>query len=167
MGLEGRNLFLQLLKVNYSAFIYLQIVLLRKCEYHLNQGKSKYHKALYLVELFFYRLLCLHTRIFISPNVFSEGIHCVHPGYVWIDSSSRIGKRCTVLPQVLLGKKKPGLPPPCIFIGDDCYIGTGTTILGPVQIGNNVTIAAGAVVVSDIPDNCIVAGVPAKIVNYK
>jgi serine O-acetyltransferase len=35
--------------------------------------------------------------------------------------------------------------------------------LGPVKIGNNVIIAAGSVVTHDIPDNCMVAGVPAVI----
>ena len=54
-----------------------------------------------------------------------------------------------------------------IFVGDNCYVGTGATILGPIRIGNNVTIAAGAVVTKDVPDNVVVAGVPAKIVKYK
>ena len=37
-------------------------------------------------------------------------------------------------------------------------------ILGSVKIGDNVKIGAGAVVLSDVPDNCTVVGVPAKIV---
>ena len=36
--------------------------------------------------------------------------------------------------------------------------------LGPIHIGDNVTIAAGAVVINDVPDNCTVAGIPAKII---
>ena len=39
--------------------------------------------------------------------------------------------------------------------------------LGGVIIGDNVTIAPNAVVVKDVPDNCIVAGVPAKIIKFK
>lgn len=66
---------------------------------------------------------------------------------------------------VLVGKKDFS---PChIEIGDNCIINTGATIVGPVNIGNNVTIAAGAVVTKDVPDNAVVAGVPAKIVNYR
>lgn len=54
-----------------------------------------------------------------------------------------------------------------ISIGDNCYISTGVIILGNVSIGNNVTIAAGAVVTKDVPDDCVVGGVPAKIIKYK
>jgi len=65
---------------------------------------------------------------------------------------------------VLMGKKQPGIKDCKIRIGNNCYISAGVTILGPVRIGDNVTIGAGAVVTKDIPSNCIVAGVPAKIV---
>jgi acetyltransferase-like isoleucine patch superfamily enzyme len=40
-------------------------------------------------------------------------------------------------------------------------------VIGDVTIGNNVTVAAGAVVTKDVPDNAVVAGVPAKIINMK
>lgn len=44
----------------------------------------------------------------------------------------------------------------------EAWIGGNVTILPGVTIGNNVVIAAGAVVTTDIPDNCVVGGVPAK-----
>ena len=53
-----------------------------------------------------------------------------------------------------------------IIIGEGCFIGSGATIQGKVNIGNNVIVAAGAVVTRDIPDNCFTAGIPAKIINY-
>lgn len=49
-------------------------------------------------------------------------------------------------------------------IGDDCYIAAAAKILGPVTIGNNVVIGANAVVLKDIPDGCVAAGVPATII---
>lgn len=43
---------------------------------------------------------------------------------------------------------------------------SGAKIIGNVKIGNNVMVGAGAVVVDDIPDNAVVAGVPAKVLSY-
>lgn len=37
-------------------------------------------------------------------------------------------------------------------------------VLGGITIGNNVVVAPNAVVVKDVPDNCVVAGVPAKVI---
>lgn len=50
-----------------------------------------------------------------------------------------------------------------VTVGEDVWIGGNCTILPGVTIGNNVVVAAGAVVTKDVPDNCVVAGVPAKI----
>jgi sugar O-acyltransferase (sialic acid O-acetyltransferase NeuD family) len=48
-------------------------------------------------------------------------------------------------------------------IGNYCQIGANATILPDIHLGTNVIVGAGAVVTKDVPDNCIVAGVPAKI----
>ncbi len=53
------------------------------------------------------------------------------------------------------------------IIGDNVSLGCNVTILGGIHIGNNVTVGAGSVVVKDVPDNCIVAGNPAKIIRFK
>lgn len=52
-------------------------------------------------------------------------------------------------------------------IGENCLIGAGAVVLGNITVGSNVTIAANAVVLKDVPDNSVVAGVPAKIVKTK
>lgn len=51
-----------------------------------------------------------------------------------------------------------------VNIGNNVWIGGNCTILPGVTIGDNSVIAAGAVVTKDIPANCVVAGVPAKII---
>lgn len=54
-----------------------------------------------------------------------------------------------------------------ICIGNDVWIGINATILPGVKIGNGVTILAGAVVSTDIPDYAIAGGVPAKVIQMK
>ena len=51
-----------------------------------------------------------------------------------------------------------------IVIGDDCFIGMNSIILKGTTLGNNVIVGAGSVVHGQFPDNCIVAGNPAKII---
>ena len=48
-------------------------------------------------------------------------------------------------------------------IGNYCNVGTNATILPKITIGSNVIIGAGSVVTKDIPDNCLVVGIPATI----
>lgn len=51
-----------------------------------------------------------------------------------------------------------------ITFGNDVWIGGNCTIVGGVTVGSNVVIGGGAVVTKDVPDNCVVAGVPARVV---
>jgi len=51
-----------------------------------------------------------------------------------------------------------------IHIGSGCWIASGAIILGGVRIGNNVIVAANAVVSKDIPDFAVAAGVPARVI---
>lgn len=54
-----------------------------------------------------------------------------------------------------------------IRIGKDCWIGSKVTILDGVEIGDSCIIAAGAVVTQSFPGNCIIGGVPAKLIKLK
>lgn len=170
-GWHEHSLLFEFMKGNSdNVFLFYYVIILRFTTYIANKFHYK-NKTLwfvpYLLSKHFYQIVKHIYGIYIEPNCISEGLVIEHFGYIWIDHSSVIGKNCRVLPRVLMGKKHPGSKPPLIFVGDDCYIGTGSTILGPIKIGNNVTIAAGAVVVKDVPDNCVVGGNPAKIIKYK
>ena len=52
-----------------------------------------------------------------------------------------------------------------VVIGNNVWLGDKVAVLSGVHIGNNVIVAANAVVTKDIPDNSVVAGVPARIIN--
>ena len=51
-----------------------------------------------------------------------------------------------------------------ITIGDHVYIGVNVTIMPGVTIGNNVVVGACSVITKDVPDNCVVAGNPARVI---
>lgn len=69
-----------------------------------------------------------------------------------IAAGAQIGKNCNLSHQVTIGRSRGGTP----TIGDNCYIGPGAKIFGPIHIGNNVRIGANCVVFQDIPDNATV-----------
>ncbi len=54
-----------------------------------------------------------------------------------------------------------------LIIGNDVWIGSRATLLGGITIGDGAIIAAGAVVVNNVPPYAIVGGVPAKIIKYR
>ena len=76
-----------------------------------------------------------------------------------ITHDCKLGRYVEISPSVtLLGRVK---------IGNFSQVGGGSTILPDVKIGNNVIVGAGAVVTKNIPDNAVVAGVPAKIIRFQ
>ena len=164
--MEHPNMFLKWMFRSDDYLPNLLVKCLRKYEFYKNQKRNVFNIMPYAWYLWNFRRLRVKTGIILFPNTIEEGLRLVHPGFRRIGHNSHIGKNCTILPNVLIGRKEPGLKAD-VFIGDNCYISTGVTILGPVKIGNNVTIGAGAVVNKDFPDNCVVGGVPAKILKYK
>ena len=72
-----------------------------------------------------------------------------------------IGKNCLIGQGVTIGGKSGWYEVP--VIGDNVHINAGARLLGPIRIGDNVVIGANSVVVKDVPSDCVVAGVPAKI----
>ena len=77
-------------------------------------------------------------------------------------NAESIGRNCQIWHNVTIGKDKPGGERP--IIGNDVKIFTGAIVLGGITIGDNVSIGAGAVVVKNVPSNCVVVGNPARIV---
>ncbi len=78
------------------------------------------------------------------------------PYAIFIPPTAKIGKNCVVNSGVLITWGVRG-------IGDNVWLGPGARVMGKVRIGNNVHVVANSVVLTDVPDNMMVAGVPARI----
>ncbi|MGI2178561.1 serine O-acetyltransferase [Shewanella frigidimarina] len=72
-----------------------------------------------------------------------------------------IGRNCIIGTCVTIGGRSNSKTVP--IIGDNVFIATGAKLLGSIKVGNNCVIGANTVVIHDVPDNCVVAGIPGKI----
>ena len=85
-----------------------------------------------------------------------------HFGGIVISGYSKFGNNCRIRNGVVVGLRR--VDQPCApVIGNNVDIGAGAKVLGPIKIGDDVVIGANAVVIHDVPDHCIAAGVPAVI----
>jgi len=85
---------------------------------------------------------------------------------VIIHKNAVIGTDCSIGAQVTIGggnSRYPGVP----TIGNNVRISKGAIVFGGFNVGDNVVIGANAVVNKPVPDNAIVAGVPAKVIRIK
>ncbi len=78
-----------------------------------------------------------------------------------------VGKHCHIgAGTVLAGVIEPASATP-VIVEDDVLIGANAVVIEGVHIGKNSVVAAGAVVIEDVPENVVVAGCPAKIIKKK
>jgi serine O-acetyltransferase len=81
-----------------------------------------------------------------------------------------IGKNAVIYQGVTVGAKDldftyDAAHRPCI--GDNVLLGAGAKVLGGIELGHSVTVAANAVLLSSVPDNVVVGGIPAKILKSR
>lgn len=140
----------------------------RMVEKKVKQCLSLYSKGGVLNKLLSYRLyikirhnynVCIYPTVKVGKN-----FYLAHGHDVTIGRTAIIGDNCRVYPyfyvmaaikndKELKGKRRHAL------IGNDCMCGAKSTIIGPVTIGDNVTIGAGAMITKDVPSHSVVKGV--------
>ena len=105
------------------------------------------------------------TGIEIHPGAtVGRGLVIDHGSGVVIGETAEIGDNCTLYQGVTLGGtgKDEGKRHPTL--GNNVLVGAGAKILGPMKIGDNSKIAAGAVVLDELPPHSTAVGIPAKVV---
>jgi serine O-acetyltransferase len=105
------------------------------------------------------------TGIEIHPGAqIGQGVFIDHGMGVVIGETAIIGDYCLIYQGVTLGGtgKETGKRHPTL--GENVVLGGGAKVLGNIQIGNDVRIGAGSVVLRDVPSNCTVVGIPGRVI---
>ncbi len=87
----------------------------------------------------------------------------VQHGYGTIISPAKMGRNCWINQGVSIGHRTEAGQP---VIGDNVRIAAGALVLGPVKVGRGATVAPGAVVLKNVPAYAIVAGNPAQVIGF-
>lgn len=106
-------------------------------------------------------------NITVGKNVFINACcHFQDHGGITIGDGCQIGHNVVfaTLDHGLTPEDRANTYPAPIVLGKNVWIGSNSTILKGVSIGDNSVVAAGAVVTKDVPANTIVGGVPARII---
>lgn len=120
-------------------------------------------KHIPILHLFIQRFVEITTGISIPPEAqIGKGLLINHFGGIIVNDGTKMGEFCTISHGVTLGNKRPGGKSP--VIGSNVYIAVGAKVLGDIAIGDNCIIGANSVVMGSIPENSIVAGIPAKVI---
>lgn len=110
---------------------------------------------------------CSQLQIAADGNdIAGGGLYFEHAHATHIAAKS-IGKGCIIRNLTTIGVKSKNRHQEKPTIGENVDFGVGVICIGNIHIGDNAIIAAGSVVVKDVPANAIVAGNPAKVIRFR
>ena len=111
-----------------------------------------------------YRIIETVTGITLPVTAdIGPGLRIWHFGNIIVHPDAVIGRNCTLRQGVTIGNRHPDGPAP--RIGDNVEFGAYAQVLGGVTIGNHCRIGALSVVLTDVPDNATVVGIPARVIH--
>ncbi len=115
----------------------------------------------------FRRILINRYGIYLGigkENTIGIGLKLPHPSSIVIGEGVNIGDNCVIYQNVTLGaKKRDGLAKDNAYpqIGNNCVFYAGSVIIGPIHVGDNTSVGANSVLMTDTECNSVYAGVPA------
>ena len=144
--------------------VYIFQMRMRKLEYAINCGKNPIRT---FCRKILFRKSSVKLGFSISPNTFGPGLSIAHRGTIVVNGGARIGANCRIHVDVNIGTEA-GKSDAAPIIGDNCYLGPGAKIFGPIEIGSGTVIGANAVVNKSFPEgDQTLGGIPAKVISTK
>lgn len=108
------------------------------------------------------------TGIEIHPGArIGEGLFIDHGMGVVIGETAEIGDNCHIFQGVTLGGTSTKREKRHPTLMDNVSVGAGAKLIGAITVGENAVIGAGSVVVTNVPSNATVVGVPGHVVSYR
>ena len=128
------------------------------------KSNRNYKRGYHIIASYYrYKILKKYNCIIAPMCEIGKGLSLPHPMNIVIGADVIIGENVTIYQDVTIGQNHNLFPE----IGNNVTIYTGAKIIGDVKVGNNSVIGANAVVTHDVPDNSIVAGIPARVIGKK
>lgn len=146
---------------NFGAQGFWALVVYRFGRWRYGVRPAPLRKLCSLAYRVLYKLVQIVTGIELPCEVeLGRNFVIDHFGGIVVSGYARFGDNCRIRNGVVVGLARAD--DPCApVIGDNVDIGAGAKVLGRIRVGNNVMIGANAVVVTNIPDDCIAVGIPA------
>lgn len=121
----------------------------------------------------FEMIIAVHAAAHVSQNAYVGLGTVVMPGAI-INTGAVINNNCiintgTIIEHDVKISQGVHIAPGCVIagassVGVNAFVGAGSTVINGIQIGENSIIGAGSVVISDIPENSLALGTPAKVI---
>lgn len=160
--IHGRRYISYLLQLSEGAILRKHTKLLRYTEYHINCA-HKLRGAIYWA-----RLMRLQNKygMHVPINCFDKGLTIYHLSPIVVNGKVSVGKNCTLMPNTNIVTDHKGSPTP--VLGDNIFLGIGSSVVGNVYLADGITVGAGAVVTRSFYEPGVhIAGVPAKIIEKR
>jgi acetyltransferase-like isoleucine patch superfamily enzyme len=135
-----------------------------KLKYYLMEKISKVIQKIRFTKLNLLGYKNISRRAIIESKL---NLDRVYPLGIFIGENTLIASRTTILCHEHVKREEKDPRNPWVtntYIGKNCFIGVGATILPGVKIGDEVIIGASSVVTKDIPSNSVAVGNPAKVI---
>jgi len=145
-----------------DAHILRYLKSLRRYEYFNNCSKTMFGKVITYYLRYRWMRLSLRYNLHIGINMVGYGFHIAHLCGGGIINCKSIGNYCRMNAGVIVGNKDSQSD--IAIIGNNVRLSAGCKVFGKIIIGDDVVVAPNAVVTKNVPDNCVVAGIPAKII---
>lgn len=148
---------LKIIKNNPDIKVWKFIKQMRKTSYlYHNRKKNIIYLVRYLINVNIMNRKGRKIGIETGENVFDVGIKIYHSQGIVINGNAKIGKNCRLYGDNCIGNN--GLSNECPMLGDNIKVCVGAKILGDIYLANNITVAAGAVVLKSCSEENAILG---------